>query len=209
MSTHTASQTTTAEPAHVLQVLTDPAACARWAPIEFSTTQAPGEYLEAGSRTRLHGRLAGRKVTFEIDVLAADECGLSLRATGPVRLEVDYQLIPTGSETMIEARITPAAAGGMSGALASHATNAILGAGALRFALRAIAAEAEQLQQAAGPEARLRTEAANCLNSSNSSYRGFASDRRRPRPAQRWHEGTHQRRRRGTERKTANASAPH
>lgn len=40
----------------------------------------------------------------------------------------------------------------MTGALASHATNAILGAGALRFALHAIAAEAEQLQQAGGDQ---------------------------------------------------------
>jgi Polyketide cyclase / dehydrase and lipid transport len=152
MSTHTASQTTTAEPAHVLQVLTDPAACARWAPIEFSTDQAPGEYLHAGGRTRLQGRIAGRKVTFEIDVLAADERGLSLRATGPVRLAVDYQLTPSGRGTLIEAQITLTQAGGMTGALASRATNAILGAGALRFALRAIAAEAEQLQQAGGRE---------------------------------------------------------
>jgi hypothetical protein len=40
----------------------------------------------------------------------------------------------------------------MTGALASRATNAILAAGALRFALRAIAAEAEQLGRAAGRE---------------------------------------------------------
>ena len=152
MSTHTASQMATAEPAHVLQVLTDPAACARWAPIEFSTDQASDEYLRAGSRTRLQGRIAGRNVTFEIDVLAADARGLSLRATGPVRLEVDYQLTPSFCGTLIEGHITLAQAGGMTGALASRATNAILGAGALRFALRAIAAEAEQLHQAGGHE---------------------------------------------------------
>jgi hypothetical protein len=152
MSTHTASQTATAEPTHVLQVLTDPAACARWAPIQFSTDQAPGEYLHTGSRTKLQGRIAGRNITFEVDVLAADERGLSLRATGPVRLEVDYQLTTSGRGTRIEAQITLAQARGMTGALASRATNAILAAGALRFALRAIAAEAEQLGRAAGRE---------------------------------------------------------
>jgi carbon monoxide dehydrogenase subunit G len=152
MSTHTASQTATAEPAHVLQVLTDPAACARWAPVGFSTDQPSGEYLHAGSRTRLQGRIAGRNVTFEVDVLAADERGLSLRATGPVRLKVDYQLTPSGSGTLIEAQITLGQAAGMTGALASRATNAILAAGALRFALRAIIAEAEQLGRAAGHE---------------------------------------------------------
>lgn len=148
MSTHTASQTATAEPAHLLQVLIDPVACARWAPIEFSTDQDAGEYLHAGSRTRLRGRIAGRNVTFEIDVLAADERGLSLRATGPVGLEVDYQLTSSDRGTLIEAYITLAQARGVTGALASRAIDAILGAGALR----AIAAEAEQLQQAAGHE---------------------------------------------------------
>jgi hypothetical protein len=78
------------------------------------------------------------------------ERGLSLRAAGPVRLEVDYELTPSGCGTVIEAEIPLARAEGISGALASHATNAILAAGALRFALRAIAAEAEQLQQTGG-----------------------------------------------------------
>lgn len=154
MSTHTASQTTSAESTHVLQVLTDPAACARWAPIQFSTDQAPGGYLHAGSRTKLQGRIAGRNVTFEVEVLAADERGLSLRATGPVRLEVDYQFTTWGRGTLIEAQITLAQARGMTGALASRASNAILGAGALRFALRAIAAEAEQLGRARSRELR-------------------------------------------------------
>ena len=152
MSTHTASQTATAEPAHVLQVLTDPAACTRWAPIEFSTDQPSGEYLHAGSRTRLQGRIAGRNVTFEIHVSAADERGLSLRATGPVRFEVDYRLTPAARRTMIEAEITLAQSAGITAALIARATNAMLGAGALRFALRAIAAEAEQLQRTAGHE---------------------------------------------------------
>jgi hypothetical protein len=51
MTTHTAKQTVTAQPAHVLQVLTDPAACSRWAPIAFTTDQAQGERLQAATRT--------------------------------------------------------------------------------------------------------------------------------------------------------------
>lgn len=174
MGTHTASQTTTAEPTHVLQVLTDPAACARWAPIEFTADQAPGDYLRAGSRTRLQGRIAGLNVTFEVDVLAADERGLSLRATGPVRLEVDYQLTPSGRGTLIEAQITLTQAAGMTGALASRASNAILGAGALRFALRAIAAEAEKLGRAQGREVR-RAETASGMSPWNHGRRGLDS----------------------------------
>ena len=149
MSTHMANQTVTAEPAHVLQVLTDPGACGRWAPIAFTTDQTPGERLRAGSRTRLRGRIAGRSVTFEIHVVAADERGLSLRATGPVRFDVDYRLTPAERQTLIEAEITLAQTRGLTGAVIARATSAILDAGALRFALRAIAAEAEQLQRTA------------------------------------------------------------
>ena len=152
MSTHMANQTVTAEPAHVLQVLTDPGACGRWAPIAFTTDQAPGQRLQAGTRTRLRGRIAGRNVTFEIHVVAADERGLSLRATGPVRFEVDYRLTPAARRTMIEAEITLAQSAGITAALIARATNAMLGAGALRFALRAVAAEAEQLQRTARAE---------------------------------------------------------
>ena len=149
MSTHMANQTVTAEPAHLLQVLTDPAACARWAPIAFSTDQAPGERLRGGTRTTLRGRIAGRNVTFETHVVAADERGLSLRATGPVRFDVDYRLTPAERQTLIEAEITLAQTRGLTGAVIARATSAILDAGALRFALRAIAAEAEQLQRTA------------------------------------------------------------
>lgn len=146
MRTHMSSQTAIAQPPHVLEVLTDPAACGRWAPIAFTTDHACGERLQAGTRTRLRGRIAGRNVSFDIDVLAADDRGLSLRASGPVRLEVDYRLTPAVPGTLIDAQITLTPAGGITGAVVSRATDAALSAGALRFALRAIAAEAEELQ---------------------------------------------------------------
>jgi len=47
---------------------------------------------------------------------------------------------------MIDAQITLTQAGGITGAVVSRATDAVLSAGALRYAIRAIAAEAEQLQ---------------------------------------------------------------
>jgi hypothetical protein len=145
-----AKQTVSADANHVLQVLTDPAACGRWAPVAFTTDHAPGELLRAGARTSLRGRIAGRNVTFEIHVSAADERGLSLRATGPVRFEVGYRLTPAARWTLIEAQITLARTRGITGAIVARATSAVLDAGALRFALRAIAAEAEQLQRTAG-----------------------------------------------------------
>ena len=147
MSTHISTQVATARPAHVLRVLTDPAACGRWATIAFTTDHAPGERLQAGTQTRLRGRIAGRNVTFETHVVAADERGLSLRATGPVRFDVDYRLTPAARRTLIEAQITVAQTKGIAGAIIARATGAILDAGALRLALRAIAIEAEQLQR--------------------------------------------------------------
>ena len=146
MSTHISTQVATARPAHVLRVLTDPAACGRWAPIVFTTDHAPGERLQTGTRTRLRGRIAGRNVSFEIEVLAADERGLSLRASGPVRLEVNYRLTPAVAGTLIEAQLTLTQGDGITGAVVTRATSVVLAAGALRAALRAIAAEAEQLQ---------------------------------------------------------------
>jgi hypothetical protein len=159
-----ATQTVTAEPVHLLQVLTDPAACGRWAPIAFSTDQAPGERLQAGTRTTLRGRIAGRTVAFEAHVVAADERGLSLRATGPVRFDVDYRVTPAARRTLIEAQITLTRTRGITGAIIARATNAILHAGALRVALRAIAAEAEQLQRTAGHELVLPAKAASSVN---------------------------------------------
>ena len=147
MSTHMAKQTVSADAHHVLQVLTDPAACGRWAPIAFTTDQSPDERLQAGTRTTLRGRIAGRNVTFATHVVAADERGLTLRATGPVRFDVDYRLTPAARRTLIEAQITVAQTKGIAGAIIARATGAILDAGALRLALRAIAIEAEQLQR--------------------------------------------------------------
>jgi Polyketide cyclase / dehydrase and lipid transport len=140
------SQTASAQTAHVLEVLTDPAACGRWAPIAFTTEHASGERLQAGTRTTLNGRIAGRSVSFDVEVLAADDRRLSLWASGPVGLEVDYRLTPAASGTLIDAQITLTQAAGITGAVLLRATAAMLSAGALRCALRAIAAEAEQLQ---------------------------------------------------------------
>jgi uncharacterized protein YndB with AHSA1/START domain len=114
------SLTANAQPAHVLEVLTDPTACGRWAPIAFTTEPACGERLQVGTRTRLQGRIVGRNVSFEVEVLAADARGLSLCASGPVGLEVDYRLTPAAPgtrpgcvrESGLARRRTPARVGG-------------------------------------------------------------------------------------------------
>ena len=90
MRTWTATTTAAAHPAAVLDVLTDPDAASRWAPVPFDVDDLDGERLLAGSRARVSGRLAGRRVGFEVEVHEADESGIQLSASGPVAFDVDY-----------------------------------------------------------------------------------------------------------------------
>jgi hypothetical protein len=149
MSTWTEHLTAQAAPAAVLDVLTDPGACERWAPVPFEADRRD-DRLRAGSRTRVEGRLAGRRVGFDVEVLAAGEDGLSLRATGPIDLDVEYRLRPLGGGSASEVRASVAVRGdGLTGRVLAQATGALLGAGALRTAMTRIVREAEDLAFAA------------------------------------------------------------
>ena len=86
MRTWTATTTTAAGPEAVLDVLTDPDAAARWAPVPFDVDDLDGERLLAGSRARVSGRLAGRRVGFDVEVHEADENGLALQRERSRRL---------------------------------------------------------------------------------------------------------------------------
>lgn len=144
MSTWTEQLTAQAAPAAVLAVLTDPGACERWAPVDFELAGLDDDRLRAGSRARVEGRLAGRCVGFDIEVLAADEERLALCASGPIALDVEYRLrpIPAGSEVHASVAVRGA---GLTGRVLAHAAGALLAAGALRTAVARIAREAEDL----------------------------------------------------------------
>jgi hypothetical protein len=60
-------------PADILELLTEPDAIARWAPVPFEVVALDGGRLQAGSRARVAGRLAGRSVEFDVDVLRASD----------------------------------------------------------------------------------------------------------------------------------------
>ena len=140
MKTWTATATAAAPPAAVLAVLTDPEACTRWAPVPFDVEG--GRPLLAGSSARVSGRLAGRRVGFDVAVQKADESGLALSATGPVALDVDYRLAPhqAGAEVHVSISVRPSR--GLAGRLLAEATNALLNAGALDNALARLTREA-------------------------------------------------------------------
>ena len=140
MRTWTATTTVEAPPEAVLDVLTDPGACARWAPIDFDV-DLDERRLVVGSRPRVRGRLAGVEVGFDIEVLEAAEGRLALRAAGPVALDVAYDLHAAEGGSEVRASVGVRPGRGLRGRLLAEATSALLSAGALNQALSRIGRE--------------------------------------------------------------------
>lgn len=138
MRTWTASACAGATPEEVLTTLVDPSACARWAPLPFEVEDGV-ERLAPGIRTRVSGRLAGRRVGFEVEVHEADPARLRLSARGPVHMDVDYVLCPAAGGSEVTASVSVRAAGGLLGSLVAGATAGLLEAGALDAAVNRIA----------------------------------------------------------------------
>jgi Polyketide cyclase / dehydrase and lipid transport len=141
MKTWTATAVAMANPAAVLDVLTDPGACARWAPVPFDV-EDDTRRLATGSRARVTGRLAGQRVGFDVEVQQADEGGLVLTADGPVSMDVDYRLAATDGGAEVRASVSLRPRRGLVGRLLAEATGALLTAGALDNALQRLAREA-------------------------------------------------------------------
>jgi hypothetical protein len=133
MRTWTATATADAHPAAILSVLTDPDAASRWAPVPFDL-EDDGR-LAAGRTSRVSGKLAGKRVGFDVHVHAADVTGLALTATGPVGLDVDYRLASTARGSEVHASISVRPNRGIAGRLLAEATGALLNAGALEDTL--------------------------------------------------------------------------
>ncbi len=138
-------------PADVLDVLTDPAAARRWSPVGFDVAGLDGERLEAGTTARLVGRLAGRDVSFDVDVLDASDETLALRANGPVEMDVRYDALPHADGTEVVASVEVRSGGGLIGLALSRATDALLAGGALHAAVAAVAREVESCTELNGP----------------------------------------------------------
>src|SRR3954463_5979541 len=101
MRTWTATTTVDAAPAAVLDVLTDPDAIARWAPLPFDVDDLDTPRLVTGSTARVTGRLAGRPLGFVGEVHAAETERLSLAADGPVGLDVHYDVAETETGSQV------------------------------------------------------------------------------------------------------------
>ena len=133
----------------VLAALTDPEVCSRWSPIGFEVEELEGGRLVAGSRARVAGRLAGARVCFDVEVFHGGPERLALRASGPVVLDVDYLLAPSGERsTELTASVTVESGRGVIGRMLEPATRALLAGGALQSAVARIARTVESPPEA-------------------------------------------------------------
>ena len=119
-------------------MLTDPEECSRWSPISFDLERLDCERLSAGCSARVGGELAGRRVSFDVDVIEAEGGRLRLRASGPVDLDVEYRAEPVDERSEVFAQVAVQGRGGLRGRLISAAADAAV-AGMLPLAVERIA----------------------------------------------------------------------
>ena len=139
----TATARANATPDQVLEVLTRPDEIRRWSPVDFDLEDLDSRRLAAGSRGRVTGRVAGVAVGFDVEIHAADEARLELSATGPVGLDVRYELREDDLGAELNAWVSMRNGNGLTGRLVAKATVALLSAGALDGAAGRIARVAE------------------------------------------------------------------
>ena len=121
-------------PEAVLDVLTDPDAAAALGarPVRRRRARRPAPAPRA-RRARVSGRLAGRRVGFDLEVHEADETGIALSASGPVgvRRRLPSCRTPSRGGSEVRASVSVRSGGGLTGRLLAEATGALLTAGAL------------------------------------------------------------------------------
>ena len=120
----------------------NPDAIARWAPIPFELLDLDGERLAAGTRARVSGALAGRRLEFDVEIHETDQERLSLAANGPVSIGAEYLLAPADGGSDVRASVSVSGRGLLGGILA-RAFEAVLAAGALRASVARIGRELE------------------------------------------------------------------
>ena len=137
MRTWTTQTTVTGLPDEILALLTEPDAIALWTPVPFELIDLDTDRLVAGSRARVRGRLAGRTLEFDVEVLAADDERLALVARGPISIDVEYALRPAAGGSDLRASVSVRGSG-LIGRVLAQATDALLAAGALDLAVSRI-----------------------------------------------------------------------
>jgi hypothetical protein len=139
----TANTAVGAGPEQVMDILTRPCAIASWAPIPFEVEGLKGDRLEAGSRAKVAGSLAGRDLEFDVRVHRADSSNLRLTAVGPfVEMDVEYDIEGLDEWAQVRASIDVKGVG-ILGRFVAKAVDGYLASGALSAALAQLALAAE------------------------------------------------------------------
>jgi hypothetical protein len=118
-------------------MLTEPDAIAHWTPVPFEVIDLDGDRLVTGSRARVRGRLAGRTLEFDVQVVAANDERLALIASGPISIDVEYALRPATGGSELRASVSVRGSG-IIGRVLAQATDVLLAAGALDLAVSRI-----------------------------------------------------------------------
>jgi polyketide cyclase/dehydrase/lipid transport protein len=136
--------TVLATPEHVIDTLTDTAACARWSPVPFAVDGGGSHRLAPGTIRRVTGRLLGAPVRFHLHTLEASPRRLRLHARGPIEIRVAYALTPVAEGCAVDAHVSIDPPSNPIGRLVGRTTRLMLAAGTLDVALSRIAREAER-----------------------------------------------------------------
>jgi hypothetical protein len=141
MWTSTALAKTT--PDGLLEVLTHPQRIRLWSPVDFELDDLDTRRLVAGTTTRVTGKVAGVRVSFQVEVHHADATRLELSADGPIGLDVRYDLAEAGACSELTASVQVRSGQGIAGRVVKSAAASLLSAGALDGALGRITEVAE------------------------------------------------------------------
>jgi hypothetical protein len=143
MDRWTATARAKATPDSLLEVLTHPRQIRLWSPVDFEVDDLDTRRLAAGTKARVVGKVAGVRVSFEVEVHAADAGRLELSAEGPIGLDVRYDLAHAGDESEMTASVRVRDGRGIAGRMVATAAASLLSAGALEGAAGRIARAAE------------------------------------------------------------------
>ena len=143
MGAWTAQTAIGASPRTVLDALTDPEAILDWSPVVFEVDGLRGDRLETGSTAIVGGRLAGRTLTFDVEVEEATEGRLALKAVhDTLELDVEYLIDDLDEYAHVTGSVAVHGKGVM-GRFVAKAVEGLLAAGCLQQTLGRIAKHVE------------------------------------------------------------------
>jgi hypothetical protein len=94
MAVSISSTTFDQDPALLMAAMTELDAIERWSPVPFRIVGRRPLRLRSGDQVTVEGAIAGGGARFTVDVECAEAAELSLRAHGPIDIDVTYVIDP-------------------------------------------------------------------------------------------------------------------